>query len=129
MTRFNSLFKQNYCARKQQIASFSRKLSSNLADLKGVHRIQFRQTICRIASHFLFSLANLFACINSAANFLIYMLRGKKFRKAFCDTYSWCSSGGNNSQMPTARTTYTLRKLEGTMTTHRTQITKNSTAN
>ena len=38
----------------------------------------------------LISLANLFACINSAANFLIYMLRGKKFREEFVSTYSTC---------------------------------------
>ena len=36
------------------------------------------------------SLGNLFVCINSAANFLLYMVRGKKFREAFYQTYfSW----------------------------------------
>ena len=34
-----------------------------------------------------FSLANLMCCFNSAANFLVYMLRGKKFRDAFLHTY------------------------------------------
>ena len=34
------------------------------------------------------SLGNLFCCINSAANFLLYMVRGKKFRDAFNGTYS-----------------------------------------
>ena len=33
------------------------------------------------------SLSNLFAVVNSAANFLIYMLRGKKFRDLFLKTY------------------------------------------
>ena len=33
------------------------------------------------------SLANLSTCINSAANFLVYMLRGKKFRDFFLETY------------------------------------------
>ena len=35
------------------------------------------------------SLSNLLVCFNSAANFLLYMLRGKKFRDAFCQTYFW----------------------------------------
>ena len=34
-----------------------------------------------------YSLANLLPCVNSAANFLVYMLRGEKFRKAFLRTY------------------------------------------
>jgi len=34
-----------------------------------------------------FSLSNLLSCVNSSANFLLYMLRGKKFRDAFCQTY------------------------------------------
>ena len=34
-----------------------------------------------------FSVGNLMPCINSAMNFLIYMLRGKKFRDAFKSTY------------------------------------------
>jgi len=33
------------------------------------------------------SFGNLFVCINSAANFLLYMVRGKKFREAFYQTY------------------------------------------
>ncbi|XP_059095091.1 uncharacterized protein LOC131889889 [Tigriopus californicus] len=33
------------------------------------------------------SFANLSTCINSAANFLVYMLRGKKFRDLFLETY------------------------------------------
>ena len=48
-------------------------------------------------TNFLFSLANLFACINSAANFLIYMLRGKKFRKAFLSTYAWKKNPTNQT--------------------------------
>jgi hypothetical protein len=35
----------------------------------------------------LISFGNLFCCINSAGNFLFYMLRGKKFRDAFNQTY------------------------------------------
>ncbi|TRY79088.1 hypothetical protein TCAL_12622 [Tigriopus californicus] len=34
------------------------------------------------------SLSNLLMCINSAANFLMYMVRGTKFRRAFILTYS-----------------------------------------
>ena len=33
------------------------------------------------------SFANLSSCVNSSANFLIYMLRGKKFRDLFLETY------------------------------------------
>ena len=40
------------------------------------------------------SFGNLFVCINSAANFLIYMVKGKKFRDAFYQTYFSC--GPNN---------------------------------
>ena len=29
------------------------------------------------------TLSNLFMCINTAANFLMYMVRGTKFRRAF----------------------------------------------
>ena len=63
---------------------------------------------------FTFSLANLFACINSSANFLIYMLRGKKFRDAFLSTY-WRSKqsipGGQSNS-------FALKRLErgGTFT-------------
>jgi hypothetical protein len=35
-------------------------------------------------------LANLSSCVNSAANFLVYMLRGKKFRDLFLETYCCC---------------------------------------
>ena len=34
-----------------------------------------------------YSFANLLPCVNSAANFLVYMLRGEKFRSAFVRTY------------------------------------------
>ena len=37
------------------------------------------------------SLGNLFVCINSAANFLVYMIKGKIFREAFCHSYFSCS--------------------------------------
>ncbi len=33
------------------------------------------------------SLSNLSTCVNSSANFLVYMLRGKKFRDLFLETY------------------------------------------
>ena len=39
------------------------------------------------------SLGNLFCCINSAANFLVYMIKGKRFREAFCHSYFSCSEG------------------------------------
>ena len=35
----------------------------------------------------LISLGNLFCCINSAANFLVYIIKGKNFREAFFDKY------------------------------------------
>ena len=38
---------------------------------------------------------NLFVCINSAANFLMYMVKGKKFRDAFCQTYFLCGPKNN----------------------------------
>jgi hypothetical protein len=43
------------------------------------------------------SLANLSTCVNSAANFLVYMLRGKKFRDMFLETYCRCCGGANRS--------------------------------
>ena len=36
------------------------------------------------------SISNLFCCINSAGNFLLYMIRGKKFRDAFMKMYCRC---------------------------------------
>ena len=39
------------------------------------------------AIDFLMSLGNLFCCINSAANFLVYIIKGKNFRKAFFEKY------------------------------------------
>ena len=39
------------------------------------------------------SLGNLFVCINSAANFLVYMIKGKRFREAFCHSYFSCGEG------------------------------------
>ena len=44
------------------------------------------------------SLGNLFVCVNSAANFLMYMIRGKKFREAFCQTYFPCWKKEENYQ-------------------------------
>ena len=59
------------------------------------------------------SLGNLFCCINSASNFLLYMLRGKKFRDAFHQTYfSWISneagSGIGRSNSPIGFSLQTL---------------------
>ena len=48
------------------------------------------------------SFGNLFVCINSAANFLLYMVKGEKFRDAFCQTYFFCKSSNvlpNHSTM------------------------------
>ena len=38
------------------------------------------------------TVSNLLMCINSAANFIMYMVRGSKFRRAFIRTYTtaWC---------------------------------------
>jgi len=60
------------------------------------------------------SLANLFACINSSANFLIYMLRGKKFRDAFLSTYWSRKQSHPGGQM----NSFALKRLErgGTFT-------------
>ena len=44
------------------------------------------------------SFGNLFVCVNSAANFLMYMIRGKKFREAFCQTYFPCWKKEENDQ-------------------------------
>ena len=42
------------------------------------------------------SLGNLFCCINSAANFLFYIIKGKKFREAFYKKYfSFCKEEQN----------------------------------
>ncbi len=51
------------------------------------------------------SMSNLLICFNSAANFLLYMLRGKKFRDAFCQTYfglvcKWCTRPNRNAESP-----------------------------
>ena len=44
------------------------------------------------------SFGNLFVCVNSAANFLMYMIKGKKFREAFCQTYFSCWKKEENDQ-------------------------------
>ena len=51
------------------------------------------------------SLSNILVCINSSANFLLYMLRGKKFRDAFCQTYfrlfcKCCRKKNRNGESP-----------------------------
>ena len=45
------------------------------------------------------SLGNLFVCINSAANFLVYMIKGKRFREAFCHSYFSCSEGNTPANL------------------------------
>lgn len=61
--------------------------------------------MCQMSSAFvdyLVSLGNLFCCLNSACNFLFYMLRGKKFRDAFCQIYFCCFKRDRNpSSSPT----------------------------
>nr|XP_040571769.1 G-protein coupled receptor daf-37-like [Lepeophtheirus salmonis] len=47
------------------------------------------------------SLSNVLTCFNSAANFLVYMLRGKKFRDAFLETYG-CRGKPTNDHLATA---------------------------
>ena len=53
---------------------------------------QSGNSVCNSTPFFdvVISLANLSSCVNSAANFLVYMLRGKKFRDLFLDTYCCC---------------------------------------
>ena len=43
------------------------------------------------------SLGNLCVCINSAINFLLYMVKGKKFRDAFYQTYFSCNQTSRNA--------------------------------
>ena len=54
--------------------------------------MQEGKSVCESTPSFevVISLANLSTCVNSAANFLVYMLRGKKFRDLFLDTYCCC---------------------------------------
>ena len=54
--------------------------------------LQAGRFVCKSTPFFdvVISLANLSSCVNSAANFLVYMLRGKKFRDLFLDTYCCC---------------------------------------
>ena len=42
------------------------------------------------------NLGNLLCCVNSAVNFLLYMVRGKRFRHAFYTTYFWGHIRENN---------------------------------
>ena len=50
------------------------------------------EKICQVPTWIdaIVSVANLSCCINSAGNFILYMLRGKKFRDAFIKTYCRC---------------------------------------
>ena len=59
------------------------------------------------------SLGNLFCCINSAGNFLLYMLRGKKFRDAFTQTYfSWISQGSRSNIRANSPIGFSLQTLD-----------------
>ena len=47
------------------------------------------------------SISNLLNVFNSAANFLVYMLKGKKFRAQFRQTYfGGCSNGSKGMNSP-----------------------------
>ena len=47
----------------------------------------------------LISMGNLFCCINSAANFLVYIIKGKNFREAFFDKYFYfCKQDTNREE-------------------------------
>jgi len=69
-----------------------------------------------------FSLANLLSCINSSANFLVYMLRGKKFRDAFLVTYG-CKirnrRQGRQGFLTRQQTTGTLEKPNNFLILHK----------
>ena len=56
------------------------------------------------------SLGNLFVCINSAANFLVYMIKGKRFREAFCHSYFSCSEENRptNLQLQQGKTLHSM---------------------
>ena len=49
---------------------------------------------------FCVSVSNLFCCINSAGNFMLYMLRGKKFRDAFIKMYCQCIPNSRKPNSP-----------------------------
>jgi hypothetical protein len=56
------------------------------------------------AINVMITLSNLLMCVNSAANFLMYMLRGSKFRRAFIRTYwSGCPSTAAEARNAVAR--------------------------
>ena len=63
-----------------------------------------------------FSISNLLSCVNSAVNFLIYMLRGKKFRDVFLKTYS-CSRSGAGRATAADASPQTAASLVWTKTT------------
>ena len=72
------------------------------------------EKICQVPTWIdaIVSVANLACCINSAGNFILYMLRGKKFRDAFIKTYCRClprSLARTNS--PTAFSMNTMNDL------------------
>ena len=59
------------------------------------------------------SLAILSSCVNSALNFLIYMLRGKKFRDLFLETYCCRRSsggGGRVASVASRSVVYSIRR-------------------
>ena len=48
----------------------------------------------------LISLGNLFCCVNSAANFLVYIIKGKNFREAFFDKYFYFCKKDRQENFP-----------------------------
>ena len=58
------------------------------------------------------SVSNLLTVVNSAANFLIYMLRGKKFRDLFLQTYfRRCIKRAHEPSFRTNGKTFTISVL------------------
>ena len=68
------------------------------------------------------SFGNLFVCINSAANFLLYMVKGEKFRDAFCQTYFSCKS---SNILPNHSTNLTMTSRTNSISIRKNYSTKN----
>ena len=61
-------------------------------------------------------------CINSAANFLLYMVKGEKFRDAFCQTYFSCKS---SNVLPNHSTNLTMTSRTNSISIRKNYSTKN----
>ena len=68
------------------------------------------------------SFGNLFVCINSAANFLLYMVKGEKFRDAFCQTYFSCKP---SNVLPNHSTNLTMTSRTNSISIRKNYSTKN----